>query len=436
MLANIRPIVAKCQQNWSRDGITKNVMLELEIQRKQLADIERHLDIFSSPSMQLKMFTYPRNKLDLQCQFLSRTYLSTKKFGASSPGKSISTRCSYGKATALQSEKIDVETEVEELNSNSLATQQTQTEPTIFSGTPMISIADDDDESEQFMERNSSEYRLSKRFESQGTILTQNEVDRLASNGEDLLYYSDTSKSLCYITDFISSRQANGISTTKEISCRWPYQPILDLIYSPGSSQFVCATKIGVYTITVEKGKIDIQMQLTQHWTYVRLAADRNFVWVWTDTPRVSQLRTYSPRTFDCIKIFNLNDYPRFLDNSTSFCMYSNILATLFQFKETTNLISQRKIFHLTLCDSTDLHELCTIRLGQCEIDHEVRVNYDGLFFITNGKKKLWIVDQHGQKEFVQLYRTGRALTIHKKNHVIIANGTQQLQCVQLIQSI
>jgi hypothetical protein len=173
-------------------------------------------------------------------------------------------------------------------------------------------------------------------------------------------------------------------------------------------------------------------MKLTQHWSYVRLSADKNYIWLWTDTPRSSQLRTYSPKTFDCIKIFNLNDYPRFSDNSTSFCIHTNILATLFQFKQTPNMISHRKIFHLTLCDSNDLHELCTIRLGQCEIDHEIRVNSDRLFFITNGKKKLWIVDQHGKKEYVRLYRTGRALTIHNKHLIIIANGTQQLQCVEL----
>ena len=437
MMTNVRPLIAKSQQNWTRDGITKNVMLELEIQRKQISDVERRLDIFSSPQMQLKMSTYPRNKLDLQCQPLSKSYLSTKKFSANHPGKSISTRCSYGKGTDKQSEKIDVETEVEELHQNPSSTKHIQTDPFISNGTIQIDDDDDDfdlkDETDQIENHLNTENCLSTSFMQQGTILTQNEVDRIASDGEHLLYFSDTSKSLCYITDILSTKQANGTSITKEISCRWPHQPILDLIYSPGASQFICATKIGVYTITIKDSSIDIQMQLTQHWSYVRLAADKNFIWLWTDTPRASQLRTYSPKTFDCIKIFNLHDYPRFSDNSTSFCIHTNILATLFQFKQVPNLVSPRKIFHLTLCDSNDLHELCTIRLGQCEVDHEIRVNHDGLFFITNGKKKLWIVDQHGKKEFVRLYRTGRALTLHKKNNIIIANGTQQLQCVELI---
>jgi hypothetical protein len=145
-------------------------------------------------------------------------------------------------------------------------------------------------------------------------------------------------------------------------------------------------------------------------------------------------LRTYSPKTFDCIKIFDLKDYPRFLDNSTSFSVHTNILATLFQFKNTSNSVSHRKIFHLTLSDIKDLHELCTIRLGECDIDHEIRINDDGLFFITNGKKKLWIVDRNGKKEYIKLYRTGRALAIHNRNHIIIANGTQQLQCIELLQ--
>ena len=115
MKTNVQPVIAKAQQNWTRDGITKNVMLEVEIQRKQLSDIEHRLDIFSSPSMQIKMSTFPRNKLDLHCQLLSASYSSTKKFSAKYPGKNMVTRCSYGKETEFQSEKIDVETEFEEL---------------------------------------------------------------------------------------------------------------------------------------------------------------------------------------------------------------------------------------------------------------------------------------------------------------------------------
>ena len=226
-------------------------------------------------------------------------------------------------------------------------------------------------------------------------------------------------------------KRANGTSITKEISCPWPHHSILDLVYSPGSSQFVCATKTGVYTCTITKSAINIQIQLTQNWSYVRLSADNNYIWLWTDAPQINQLRIYLPKTFDCIKVFNLNDYPRFLDNSTSFCIHSNILATLFQFKHVPTKSSNQKIFHLTMCDSNDLHELCTIRLGECDIDHEIRVSHNGLFFVTNGRKKLWIVDSNGRKEYVKLYRTGRALAIHNRNLVIIANGTQQLQCVE-----
>lgn len=435
MMTNVRPLISKAQQNWSRDGITKNIMLELEIQRKQISDIERRLEVFSSPVMQLKMSTFPRNKLDLHCQILSRSYSSTKKFSANHPGKSISTRCTFGKGTGLQNEKIDVDTEVEELNANPPTTKQTQTESMFDNGDHEIEDEDflHNDENDQIDNQIHMENCLSRRFTQQETILTQNEVDRIASDGEHLLYFSDTSKSLCYITNILSTKQANGTSITKEISCRWPHNPILDLVYCPGSSQFVCASKTGVYTCTIQNNTMDIQMQLTQHWSYVRLAADRTHLWLWTDTPRASQLRTYSPKTFDCLKIFNLHDHPRFSDNSTSFCVHSNILGTLFQFKQNPNVVSHRKIFHLTLCDSNDLREFCTIRLGQCEIDHEIRVNHDGLFFITNGMKKLWIVDQHGKKEYVRLYRTGRALTVHQKNQIIIANGTQQLQCVEPI---
>ncbi|CAF3015815.1 unnamed protein product [Rotaria sp. Silwood2] len=436
MMTTIKPLISKAQQSWTREGITKSSMLELEIQRQQINDIERRLDIFSSPKMQIKMSTYPRNKLDLHCQLLSNLYTSTKKFSATYPGKSILTRCLYGKLTELQSEKIDVETEVEELNQNSFMNKQIQTDPLIGYNYNIDYRADiySQDETDQMSDHLNTENSLSTRFIQQSTILTENEVDRIASDGEHLLYFSDTSNSLGYITNLIPTKEANSTSITKEISCRWPYYPILDIVYSPTTSQFICATKAGVYTCTIVNSTIDIQMQLTQNWSYVRLAADNNYIWIWTDTPRLNQLSIYTPRTFNCIKVFNLNEYPRFLDNSTSFCIHSNILATLFQFRPISHIYTYRKIFNLTLCDSIDLHELCTIRLGECDIDHEIRVNNNGLFFITNGRKTLWIVDQHGRKEYVPLYRIGRALTIHARNNIIIANGTQQLQCIELIE--
>jgi hypothetical protein len=441
MITNLKPLITKSQQNCSHNDLTKNLMYELEIQRKQINEIENHLELFSSPIMQLKMSTFPRNKFDLNCQLLLNSYQSIKKFSSSYPGKIITTQCTCDQYNEYISEKIDVDTEVEELNQIVYSTKQIQTDPII----EFIHNTDDDedeyfslkDETSELSTRiNNTEYCLSRNYIVQGTILTQNEVDRIASDGEHLLYFSDTSKSLCYVTNISSDGQGNGISMTKEITSRWPHYPILDLVYSPVSSQFICATKTGVYTCTIDLNNdhstIDIQMKLTQNWSYVRLSADKNFLWLWTDTPRSSQLNIYSPKTFDCIKSFKLNDYPRFSDNTTSFCTYTNLLATVFQYKQTTNTNTYKKNFHVTLCDSTDLHELCTIRLGECDIDHEIRVNNNGKFFITNGKRKLWIIDRYGKKEYVKLSHTGRALTIHKTNQVLIANGTQQLQCVEL----
>lgn len=168
-------------------------------------------------------------------------------------------------------------------------------------------------------------------------------------------------------------------------------------------------------------------MQLSHHWSYVRLATDKTHLWLWTDTPYSSQLRIYSPKTFECLKNFDLNDYPRFSDNSTSFCLNENRIATVFQYRNTS---TSKKYFHVTLCANDDLRELSTVRLGECDIDHEIRSTQDGFFFITNGKRKCWIIDSTGQIEFVKLNRIARALTIHTINEILIANGTKQLQCL------
>ena len=439
MITNLKPLISKS----SSEDLTNNVMDKLDIQRQEIEAIEKRLEIFSSPTMRLKIFTFPRNQFDLQCQLFSDSYRSTKRFAASYPGKRITTKCTCAQKTERVSEKIDVDTEVEELSLISYSTKQTQTDQS----TSITHDDNDDDEFYSLQEETSElnhrmnvEHSLSTQYHSQGTILTQNEVDRIASDGEHLLYFSETSKSLCYIRSISSDRHTNGIAMTKEITCRWPHHPILDLVYSPVSLQFICATKTGVYTCTVdsnnENSTIDIQMQLTQHWSYIRLSTDKDYLWLWTDTPRLSQLCIYSPKTFDCIKSFKLTDYPRFSDNSTSFCIQTNLLATVFQYKQPINSSTYKKYFHVTLCDSTNLHELCTIPLGECDIDHEIRANYDGKFFITNGKRKLWIVDRTGKKEYVKLCHTGRALTIHKTNQIIIANGTQRLQCIERLQNV
>jgi hypothetical protein len=440
MMTNLKPFISESEQIRSHEDITKTVTDELEIQRKQISEIEHRLAIFSAPIMQLKMSTFPRSKFNLHCQLFLNSYQSTKQFSSSSPGKIITTKCTYDQQTEHDIEKLDIDTEVEELNQLIYSTKQTQTD---FNIQPTLNVDEDEDEyfslqdeTTELINRMNTECSLSTHYTSQGTITTQNEVDRIASDGEHLLYFSDASKTLCYITNISSDRQTNGISTTKEITCRWPHHSILDIVYSPVSSQFICATKTGVYTCNIDStndnSTIDIQMQLSQNWSYIRLSADEKFLWLWTDTPRLSQLSIYAPKTFDCIKSFNLNEYARFSDNSTSFCIHSNLLATVFQYKQTTtNAITYKKHFHVTLCDSTDLHELYTIRLGECDVDHEIRANNDGNFFITNGKRKLWIIDQNGQKEFVKLSRTGRALTIHKQNQILIANGTQQLQRIE-----
>ena len=402
--------------------------------------------------MQLKMFTFPRNKLDLHCQLFNNTYAPTKKFSSSHRGKFISTRCTCAQSTEFESEKMDVETEIEELNATTLSSKPTQTDSDwllnfntkehVEAVNGEDSEDDDDDyfsvqgDGNELGPRLSSESRISSRYISQHGISTEHEVDRLASDGEHLLYFSDTSKSLCYVTKILHDRLSNQHSTTKEIVCRWPHYPILDLIYSPASSQFICATKTGIYTCIIDSNDhhstIDIQIQITEHWSYVRLSADKNYLWVWTDTPSSSQLRIYSPHTFQCLKNFDLYDYPRFSDNSTSFCTYTDRLATVFQFKQplATASTPTKKYFQVTFCDRTDLHELSTVRLGECDIDHEIRASQDGMFFLTNGKRKLWILEATGRTEFVKLASNGRALAVHTANEILIANGTRQLQCI------
>ncbi|CAF1532114.1 unnamed protein product [Adineta steineri] len=436
MITNIKPLTIKFEQESIHDN--KNIKFDFDNQHKQINIIEDCLALFSSPNMKLKMFTYPRNKLDLHCQLLLNSCTTINTFSPSSLDKLISAQCLYSQSNENENKKIIVDTEIEEFSQNIYTTKQIQTDSMVESNCNTDN--DEDDEFFSLQDELSSEHYLSTRYVCQGTILTHNEVDRIASDGEHLLYFSDEAKLLCYVTNISSDKQVNEISITKEITCRWPHYPILDLVYSPSSSQFVCATRKGLYTCAVDSNNddstIDIQMQLTQHWSYVRLSADKNFLWLWTDTPRLSQLHVYSPKTFHCIKIFNLNDYQCFSNNSTSFCIQKNVIATVFQFKQMINTTVYKKNFHITFCDSTDLHELCTIRLGECDIDHEIRANNDGIFFLTNGKNLLWIVDRHGKKEYVKLYRTGRALTIHGTNQILIANGTHQLQCVENLQNV
>ena len=447
MFERVKSLVDKTDENWVRDGITTNGILNLDIQRRQIREMEQHLNTLCVPNLELKMSTYPRNKLALYCQLPLNSHISEIQFSPTSPSKIISTKCSYVRPTEYEKEKIDVDTEFEELNQDMHATKEMQTDLIMdyHINNNDNDKGDDDeffslqDDTNDLSNRIHTEYCLNKCHISHSTILTQNEVDRIASDGEHLFYFSDTSKLVGYIINITSDKQTNRTFRTKEITYRWSHYPIVDLIYSPVSSQFVCATKNGIYTCSIDSNNdntiIDIQLQLMADWSYVRLSADKDFLWIWTDTPRLSQLSAYSPTTFDRIKLFNLNEYPHFSDNSTSFCMHQNLIATVFQFKHTTNTETHQKSFHVTFCDIIDLHELCTIYLGGCDFDHEIRANNDEMFFITNGKRKLWIVDCYGKTRYVKLHQPGRALTPHTTNQILIANGTQQLQRIEFVQS-
>ena len=383
---------------------------------------EQKLDFLTSPKMQLKMSTFPRHKLDLHCHLLVN---STDGFSASYGGKVISTRCSSGQLTGVDNEKIDVETVVDELNRHTFTDKQTQTYDTAVSHTDGVPSSGEN-----------VEPSVSTRYVSQGVILTRYEVDRIASDGEHLLYFSHTSRALCYVTRILPTGKANDISITKEVTSRWPHGPILDLIYSPAASQFVCATKTGIYTCTIDSHSddctIDIQMQWSHVCSYARLSTDDTYLWIWTDTSQSSQLRVYSPRTFNCLRTFDLKQHPRFADNSTSFCIHKDLVATVFQYKQESKSRERRKYFRVNLSNSTDLRDLGTISLGECDIDHEIRANDRGLFFLTTGQRTLWIVQSNGHREYVTLPYVGRALTVHRTDQILIANGTEKVQCVQL----
>ena len=386
-------------------------------------------NFLTSPTMQLKMSTLPRHKLDLHCHLLVD---STDRFSAGHGGKVISTRCSSGPLIGVDNEKIDVETVVDELNRHTFTDKHTQTDAAVsHTHGHARSIHDGVPNSGENVEPS-----VSSRYVSQGVILTRHEVDRIASDGEHLLYFSHTCRSLCYVTKILPTGKVNDIFITTEVISRWPHQAILDLVYSPAASQFVCATKTGIYTCTMDSHSddctIDIQMQWSHVCSYARLSTDDSYLWIWTDASQSSQLRVYSPRTFNCLRTFDLKQHVRFADNSTSFCIHRDLVATVFQYKQEPTSRERRKHFRLTLSNSADLRDLSTITLGECDIDHEIRVNDRGLFFLTTGQRTLWIVQSNGHREYVTLPYTGRALTVHRTDQILIANGTEKVQCVQL----
>jgi hypothetical protein len=403
---------------------------------KQIDEIEQRLNLFSTPRMTLQLCTYPRHKLDLKCQLLMNTSVSNSRFVSHGTDQMISARC-------ITSDNIEIETDMEQVHGNLLIDKQIQTEPSWNMMSYVRSEQKDNgddlennysvhDDTNELNTRSCQEYARCTRLTCQRTIITQHGVDRIASDGEHLLYFSDTSNVLCYVSAVITDPSFMDMSITKESVCRWPHHPIIDLIYSSLSSQFICATRTGVYTCVIHFNNgdytIDIQLKLAQNWSYVRLSTDKNHLWLWTDTSYSSQLRVYSPVTFSCLKNFDLYDYPCFFDNSTSFCIHDQRLVTIFQFQHSTTANDTH--FHVTFCDSKDLRQLSTVPLGECDIDHEIRANHCGTFFIINGKRTLWIIDEHEHVEYVTLTRTGRALTIHKNDEILIANGTQQLQCI------
>ncbi|CAF0947753.1 unnamed protein product [Didymodactylos carnosus] len=302
----------------------------------------------------------------------------------------------------------NVSTEVICKDSQTDLTMKDMTQNGIQTENSLLTNSEEDENGS--MDANPSSFRIND------TVPMYQNVGRIASNGEGLLYCSPILNLLCY-------RQLNQ---TFETHCDWTHSPIEDMIWWSNLNSYLCATLNGVYTVKYDDGDFRVRLIIPGKWKYVRVACNHEFIWTWiySKLNAFYGLCQYSKelelvRTID----FKRPSIGNFIDGSLSFCVQDNVFASVCHYR-----VNKRNVFRVTLCNTSLTKEIFTAVLGQCGNTLEIRSDINGYFFIATGTKKLWIIKQNGEKWFLELANNLHALTVLDDRDILIATDTNNLQ--------
>jgi hypothetical protein len=252
---------------------------------------------------------------------------------------------------------------------------------------------------------------------------TSDDVDRMASDGENILYttyYEDESDRIAYC------RMDDDDDDEDEYRC-WNRSRIVDMIWWGSIEKFVCATKEGVHTVVYANKKFKITEVIHGKWSFIRVAANTThlFLWIKSNKNDFRGIEVYSNQ-FESIRKIDFDNYRNepFINESIGFCVTDKLIASIYSHMQNNN-----KVLEVTFCDM-NMDKSNSITLGECNRNTEIRTNGEDRFFITTGQRSFHIVSSNGRKETIELQYNGKWIAVLDDQHIAVSNGRSDIQLV------
>jgi hypothetical protein len=251
-------------------------------------------------------------------------------------------------------------------------------------------------------------------------VTTKFVIDRMASNGKDVLYTSYFDGGL----DIVAYCFMNENNHLQDQHREWKQLRIQDMIWWKKINQFMCATEDAIYAVSFANKKLKFVRTLRGNWPNIRVAANSKeiFVHFITSVTNINEILVCAPN-FQVLKVFNTSNH-RYLSTACSFCVTDRFLASICIRSQ-----NHQKVFQVTFFD-LEMNALNWVCLGRCNESVEIRTDGNDRFFITTGRRQLHIVSPNGQKNTVNLDHDGSCIAVLDNQRIAISNQRKSMELV------
>ena len=259
--------------------------------------------------------------------------------------------------------------------------------------------------------------------DSDNFIETSYKIDRMASNGQHILYSSQKLNGSDRIAYCLMDEDAKY-----EDECHnWKYSRIQDMIWWKKIKEFLCATFQGIYAVKYAKEKFKIDDVIDGKWSDIRLAVNSEhlFVWMKSTEKNFHGIRLYSSEFKSVRKIdFNKYEIEPFINANQGFCVTNEHIVTSYVRKE--------NCFHLlqVVCCDLNMKNLKTISLNENQNVEQIRTDGEK-FFLTVGRSHLWTIDAVDLKSAsIYLGIDAKLVEIFENQRLGVSTGSKEIQLI------
>ena len=211
-------------------------------------------------------------------------------------------------------------------------------------------------------------------------IYTTYVVNRLASDGENVMYASYAEDGRDLIAYCTIQKRSRGDDPFRE----WRGTRVEDMIWWSTIDKFLCASRTHIRTIDYSQRKFHIQTVLYGQWSSVRMTTNSTNFFLHSKTPITNEMNIYTTN-FNLVQTIDLLQHP-YLAKSLGYCAHDDGFVSLH-----AQLRGQLHILQMKFFD-VELNKISLADLGALFGPTEIRSDDNGLFFITDGNRKLHIV--------------------------------------------